>query len=44
MISLIDDLWKVENRHLKLRIGFQKGAPKMAMTSPNVAHIANGGA
>src|SRR5438270_13217664 len=41
MISLIDDLWKVENRHLKLRIGFQKGAPKMAMTAPNVAYIAN---
>src|SRR4029077_19965779 len=41
MISLIDDLWKVENRHLKLRIGFQKGAPKMAMTATNVANIKN---
>jgi hypothetical protein len=41
MVSLIDDLGKVENRHLKLRIGFQKGAPKMAMTAPNVAYSAN---
>src|SRR5580765_6323144 len=41
MISLTDDLWKVENRHLKLRIGFQKGATKMAMTATNVAYIAN---
>ena len=41
MVSFTNDLWQVENRHLELRIGFEKGTPKMAMTVTNVAYVAN---